>query len=274
MPNGRLQIGAGILSWRSPRTVANTLAQYGDFPSRLAEFKIFFQECSDVDRDVAGRFGIDCVGRPSNVGIQAGMRWVAEGLSSEYVLYLENDFNLVVPTDVAVDELTRARSWIESGSVDIVRLRSRFDPGVPCGDPEKYSSVFRPVDIDPRFRMWDRLVKPNPLVRLFRPLKSRRVAARAAYVEREPEKLFPRIFRRAATGLITSSAYLNWTNNPFLIRRELFLRIADYADAHPSSRTVGGYQDFEKPLNCLWWRRQGFRIGLTEGIFTHRRLDR
>ena len=156
----------------------------------------------------------------------------------------------------------------------MVRLRSLFNPGVPCTDPKKYSSVFRPKDIDPRFRLHDQLVTANPLVRWLRPFKARRIAARGVYVERAPESLFPKVFAREPEGLVTTSAYLNWTNNPVLIRRALFLRIADYADAHPSHRTVGGFQDFEKPLNCRWWREQRFRIGLPDGIFTHNRLDR
>lgn len=39
-------ISAGVLSWKAPQTIANTLAQYGDFPKRLNEFKLFFQEIS------------------------------------------------------------------------------------------------------------------------------------------------------------------------------------------------------------------------------------
>lgn len=270
----KLQIGAGILSWKAPKTVAHTLGQYGDFPSRLAEFRIFFQECSDADVAAAERAGIPWTGRPENVGIQRGMRWVVENLTSDYVLYLENDFHLLVDPEEAVRELRRALDWLESGAVDIVRLRSRFDPGEPCGDPDKYSSIYRPADVDPRFIHPERLKSGNAWIRLFRPFKCRRIAARGAYVERAPEKLFPKVFTRDATGLVTTSAYLNWTNNPVLIRRKLFLEIADYADAHPSRRTVGGHQDFEKPLNCRWWRTRGLKIGLPDGIFTHQRLDR
>lgn len=270
----RLQIGAGILSWRAPMTVSNTLAQYGDFMSRLAEFKIFFQECSDADRAVAEYYGIPCVARETNIGIQGGIRWVVENLASEFVIFLENDFNLLVTPEIAIEELKKAKRWIESEEVDMVRLRSLFTPGEPCGDPEKYSKIFRPTEIDPRFINPARLKKGNPFIRFFRPFKCRRIAARGAYVERYPEKVFPKIFTRNDMGLITDSRYLNWTNNPVLIRRELFLKIADYADAHPSHRTVGGFQDFEKPLNCRWWRKQKLRIGLIDGIFTHNRLDR
>lgn len=273
-PSARLAIGAGILSWRAPRTVANTLTQYGDFPSYFAEFRLFFQECTEADRRVARQFGIDFAERPTNIGIQDGMRWVVESLKSDYILYLENDFNLIVPPEAAVRELAKAKAWIESRRVDIVRLRSLFNPGSPCTDPHKYSVFFRPTDVDPRCQFRVHLKTGNPLLRLFRPFKARRIASRAAYVERAPEKVFPRIFRREPEGLVTTSQYLNWTNNPVLIRRDLFLRIADYADAHPSKRTVGGFQDFEKPLNCHWWRAQKFRIGLPDGIFTHNRLDR
>ena len=274
MPDARLPISAGMLSWRAPKTVERTLGALGDYLRLFGEFKVFFQECSEEDSATAEKFGVDWVGRKENVGIQAGMRWVVENLSNEFVLYLENDFVPCVPFDEASRQLESAIDWIRSGRVDIVRLRSRFNPGFPCGDPEKYSSVFAPKDLDPRFGLHDSLAKTKPLVRWLRPFKSRRAAARAAYVEREPEKLFPKVFARDETGLVTTSAYLNWTNNPVLLRRDLFLRIADYADGHPTHRTVGGFQDFEKPLNCRWWRSQRLRIGLPDGIFTHRRIDR
>jgi len=274
MPDASLPISAGMLSWRAPRTVERTLGAYRDYMRLFGEFKLFFQECSEEDSATAERFGVDWKGRAENVGIQAGMRWVVENLSSEHVLYLENDFVPCVPFDEARRQLESALDWIRSGRVDVVRLRSRFNPGFPCGDPEKYSSVFAPKEIDPRFGMYDSLVRPNPLVRWLRPFKSRRAASRAAYVEREPERLFPRLFTRDDTGLVTTSAYLPWTNNPVLIRRDLFLKLADYADAHPTRRTTGGFQDFEKPLNCHWWRAQRLRIGLLDGIFTHCRIDR
>lgn len=267
-------ISAGVLSWKAPQTIANTLAQYGDFPKRLNEFKLFFQEISQSDREVAEKYAIEYLGRDKNIGIQGGIRWVVENLKSEFVIFLENDFNLLVSPGEAVKELEKAKAWIKSGAVDMVRLRSIFNPGEPCGDPDKYSSIYKPTEVDSRFINPSRLKKGNFFIRLFRPFKCRRIAARGVYVERYPEKLFPKIFKRDEVGLITDSRYLNWTNNPVLIRRDLFLKIADYADAHPSSRTVGGYQDFEKPLNCLWWRKQGFKIGLLDGIFTHRRLDR
>lgn len=41
---------------------------------------------------------------------------------------------------------------------------------------------------------------------------------------------------------------------------------------HPSRRTSNGFQSPETPLNCPWWRRQRFRIGVGRGLFTHRRL--
>jgi len=47
-----------------------------------------------------------------------------------------------------------------------------------------------------------------------------------------------------------------------------------WVEAHPSRRPVQGFPDIEKELNGPWWRKQGFRVGLTPGLFTHQRLDR
>ena len=270
----KLPISAGMLSWKAPKTVANTIAQYQDFPARLAEFKVFFQQISDSDKAVATAANLPYIGREDNVGIQGGIKWVVESLTSEYVIFLENDFNLCVSVDEAVKELQKSLDWLKSGKVDMVRLRSRFNPGVPCGDPDKYFEMYRPVEIDPRYQLEYRPGKGNKLLQWIRPGKAGRIAARGAYVEKNPELVFPKIFTRDEVGLITSSKYLNWTNNPTLIRRDLFLQIIARAEAHPSSRTVGGMQDLEKPLNSLWWRAQDYKIGLIDGIFTHNRLDR
>ena len=46
-----------------------------------------------------------------------------------------------------------------------------------------------------------------------------------------------------------------------------------FVRANPSKRTSNGFQSPERPLNCGWWRKQEFRIGVGRGVFTHKRLD-
>ena len=98
---------------------------------------------------------------------------------------------------------------------------------------------------------------------------------RGLYIEKWPERLFPKYIWKTGDGMyIVDSKVINWTNQSILTTKRFFLQMLDYADQHPRSRTVNGFQDMEKPLNCRWWRRQHFKIGVSDGLFTHQRLDR
>lgn len=270
----KLPISLGILSFKAPKTIDLTLTQYGDFLSHFDEAKLFFQCFSETDKQIAESHHVLYEGRPDNIGIQGGMRWVAENLKSDYILYLENDFQLSVDIPHALAVLKDALNRIESGQIDIMRLRSRFTPGDPFQDVVKYTRIFKPRQIHPDFSDFKKIQKTNPLLRFINPLKARKLACRSLFIEQYPEKRFPNYIKKDGDVYVIDSAYLNWTNNPFLMKLDLFLRLMDYADAHPSHRTVGGMQDMEKPLNCGWWRRQHFKIGIGDGIFTHRRIDR
>jgi len=269
----KLPVSVGILSFKAPQTIDATLKQYGDFLSRVAEAKVFFQAFSETDALIAQKHRVDYLGRPDNVGIQGGMRWVAENLSQDVILYLENDCRLTTDVDAAVAYLDNMLARIQSAEIDIMRLRSRWNPGEQFSDVAKYTKIHKPRKIHPDFQEHHKIAKTSPVLKYLRPFKARKLAARALYIEENPEQVCPAL-RKAGDIYIGDSCALNWTNQSIMMRRQLFLDLLDYADAHPSSRTVGGMQDMEKPLNCRWWRRQHFRIGVGDGIFTHHRLDR
>ncbi len=270
----KLPISVGILSYKAHKTIEKTLQQYGDFLSYFEEAKVFFQCFSEQDKEIAEKYRIAYEGRPDNIGIQGGMRWVAENLKSDYILYMENDFQLLTDIPTALAEIEKAYRLVQENKADIVRLRSRFSAGEPFNDVKKYTRIFKPVSIHPNFKDFSKIQKTNPILKYLRPMKAKKLLARSLYIEEHPEKLFPKYIKHENGFYFVDSSCLNWTNNPTITKREFFLKLLDYADAHPSSRTVGGMQDFEKPLNCRWWRQQHFKIAVSEGIFTHCRLDR
>ncbi len=270
----KLPVSVGILSYKAHKTIDHTLTQYGDFLTHFEEAKVFFQCVSEADQRIAEKHKIAWQGRPDNIGIQSGMRWVVENLNGEYILYMENDFQLLYDVKTAVREIEKALDLVRTGRADIVRLRSRFNAGEPFNDVRKYTHLFKPVAIHPDFRDFHKIQKTMPMLKYLRPGKARRLAARALYLEKEPEKLFPKIIKKDGDFYFVDSAYLNWTNNPTIVRKDLFLKLLDYADAHPSHRTVNGMQDLEKPLNCRWWQEQHLTIAIGNGIFIHNRLDR
>ena len=269
----KLPISRGILSFKAYKTIDKTLTQYNDFLDYFEEAKLFFQTFCDVDKSIAEKHNIDYEYREDNIGIQSGIRWVVENLKSEYVLYLENDFHLLYDISYSLNILEKSLGLLENGELDMMRLRSRYDAGEPFEDVKKYTKIFKPQQIHKDFKDFNKIQKANPFLKYLRPLKAEKISARSLYIEQFPEKICKKIVKKDDCYVVDSSV-LNWTNNPTLISKKLFLKLLDYADAHPSSRTVYGFQDLEKPLNCRWWRKQHFKIGVCNGIFKHCRLDR
>lgn len=270
--NEKLPISVGILSFKAYKTIDETLAQYKNFLDYFSEAKIFFQTFCEKDKEIADRHHVDYLRREENIGIQSGIRWIVENSQNEYILYLENDFHLLNDVDYSVSVIRNALNMIKTGTIDMMRLRSRFIPGSPYGKLV-YTKYFKPQHIHPDFKDFNKIQKTNPLLKYIRPFKARRVAASSLYIEEFPEKI-SKYIKKIDNCYVVDSCVMNWTNNPTLISKKLLLSLLDYADSHPSSRTVYGFQDLEKPLNCRWWRNQHFRIGVCDGIFTHQRLDR
>ena len=273
----KIDIAIGVLSFKAYKTIDNSLEKNIEFFKNFADVKLFFQSFSENDKTIAEKYNINYLKIDKNIGIQKGIRWLVENLYSDYVIYLENDFILSCDPRDAMQILKKSLYLIKEQKIDMMRLRSRFNPGKPFIDIEKYTKLFKPVSIHPDFNYYSEIKKTSVFAKLehiFRPLKTKKISARSLYIEKEPEKICKQITKYDDTTYIVNSEVLNWTNNPTLISKKLFLELLDYADAHPSSRLVNGYQDLEKPLNCRWWRNQHFKIGVCDGIFTHNRLDR
>jgi hypothetical protein len=281
--NDPIPVSVGILSFKAHRTIAATLESYAQhhFLDLFTEVKLFFQCVSEDDIQIAHKYHLAWCERRDNIGIQNGMRWVVENLKGDYILYLENDCPLVVDVATAKAEINSAVRLLATGQIDMMRLRSRFTPGEQFSDVYKYTKAYTPNEIDDRFAETDevRILQRSPMLRylkrLLHPSYAVLMIGRSVYIEKHPEQLFPDRIRKTKDGIfIVDSAVMNWTNQSILTTKRFFLQMLDYADRHPRSRTVNGLQDMEKPLNCRWWRKQHFKIGVSDGIFTHHRLDR
>lgn len=281
----KLPVSLGMLSYKGHKTVDATLKSYAQagFLELFQEAKVFFQGYSEEDKRIADRNGIEPVGRKDNVGIQYGMRWVAENLTSDYVLYVEMDNPLIVNAEKARIEIEKGLALLEADRVQVLRYRSRFSPGEQFSDVRKYTTAYTPQEIDPRFTQTDEVFVSDCsqisrfLKRSLRPFYARKMIGRSLYVEKNPELRFPKYIRKTDQGIyIVDSAVINWTSQSFLTSRKFLLDILDWGDAHlPSKKRFNhGFPTLEPQLNGSWWRGQHFKIGVTEGIFTHERVDR
>lgn len=273
-------VGLAILSWKAPLTLKSSLESYisKDLFSLFDDVCLCFQEIDDNDILIAETAGLRYIGNSSNTGIQGGFKFAQKSLDTDYILILENDLPFVADQDEAKKQLSDCLTMMEYGMADMARMRSRFNPGYPHRAASVYSKFYPISHQDPKWNDTEKLDhSPNwkkRMRRFLRPQKARKWSGRSVYIESNPEQLFPDIISREGEYFIVDSSVMPWTNQPTLISAKLFRELMDYAENHPSSRTVNGFQDFEKSLNCKFWRSRHYQIIITPGLFTHERLDR
>ena len=257
-------LSLGVLSWRAHETLVKTLASYRDLLPLVDEAVVFFNEISDEDRAIAGKFGFRAEGSPENLGILGGTLGLVRCLGGDIVMSLQNDNPVNVPPDVLAVRLDEARQLITAGRADMVRLRDRFDP--TFSDRGKYLAYWPGPDARDTLLL--------RLRRLLRPFKARRMAARAPAVFDDPAAVHPDIFMRCGGAFVAGSRSVDYSDQPFLAPRSLALELLEWADAHKArSRTLNGMPVPEIVINGRYWRGRNLRIAVTDGIFAHARFD-
>ncbi len=273
-------IGVGILSWKSHKTLEKSLESYEKigFKNLFDEVKIIFQEISDEDKALAKKYGYDYVGTDDNLGIQNGHKLIHDNLSTDYVLVLENDNPIIVDNKTLEERLIQSITHLKNGNIDVMRLRHRWNFGEGFS-LEKYTEYYEVQKLHEKYS--SEVIKSNifsPIIkaikRLLRPDKSLRIAGYSLYFEKEPENVFPLYVKKIEEDFYSvDSNILTWTNQSAFLKRKFYGELLDHAYSNPSSRTSNNFQDLEKPLNSKWWRNQKYKIGVSEGLFTHNRFD-
>ena len=223
-----------VLSWRAHKTLINTLESYKifDLPLYDTDKIIFFQQISDEDIKIAEHFGFKHTGAETNIGIAEGYRRLVAEAAGEFFLFLENDFQLLSHPSSA---LADARFLISTNQADVVKLRSRHNPGNPL-----WSRQFEGREYDSPQHLLDCVHwKEHP--------------------SEFPEIGFTHIYKRI--WYTTTSRYANWSNNPHMARTQ-------WLKDNILPRLSG---DIEKDLQP-WWEQQGFKVAQGDGLFTHNRL--
>jgi len=274
----------GLLSWKAHQTLRKTLESYRR--ARLAgcadEFKVFFNEISDADRELAKEFGVTAVGDERNLGIWGGMDACAKALDGDVILLLQNDCPVVASPEETARTLKAGVGLIRSGKADMIRLRHRFNQGDGISFRRFYG--FWPVrELDPRANAYFDAKVPadaakdtwrRRLARFFRPFAARRRVIAAIHLEAHPETVYPRWIAREGDFYLVDSEIVNFSEQPLLISKKLYLELSDWCRAHPRHRKINGAPVMEHALNSAWWRNRHFRIGFCdEGVFTHNRFD-
>lgn len=269
--NAPAKLGLGVLSWHGYDTLRQSLESYRGVQGFLDLFDervIFFPEISDEARALAAEFGFVAAGQPENLGIMDGFRGLAKALSSETVVLVENDCPLIEDLQTASQELSHGFALIESGKAQVVRLRSRRDPGEAFETVDKYSRFFPPEDASLAQKI------KGFALRFLRPGKRKRLTGTSVYVEANPAEKFPNNVKAAGQGFyLLPTSVVTWTNQSIMINRRFFLEtIIARSEAVEGRRKVNGFKNLEIELNDRWWRTRPWSVAVAPGLFTHRRL--
>lgn len=261
-------LSLAIITWRNFEKLELTLKSYkeGGLFDAIEDCILVSQETSDAERNIAIKYGLRLVENSKNLGIEGAWRCALNNIKSNYCLVLENDCPLIERKVTTQQELMFAKGLLQNGKADVVRLRSRSEPGAKFYNIEKYSRYFEiePTPSDRKTRL------TKKLRRYLRPFKAKRLSGSSVYALSQPEKRHKRIKRIQKNTYLVPSSILNWTNQSVMINKDFMVNtLLERVKTHPSSRALNGFQDIERSLNSRWWRRSNFTIAVTSGLFTH-----
>jgi hypothetical protein len=238
-----MSLSVGILSWGSHLTLENTLASYKNHGllNIADEIIIYFNNITNKDRLIAGKYNIKCIGSSINIGIGKAIAKLVEHSRCKYFLFLENDWVLIENEPIVRHRIQTAMQILDNNTADVVRLRHRLKYGDPL-----YTMVFKGKEMEHTEYLFD-----------------------CVYWLDEPDKEFPKIITKYSINgeewFLTSARYAVYTNNPCIYKKK-------FLETHVLPFTIDGMAIEDDILP--WWRDQGFTICQGAGLFEHIRLDR
>jgi hypothetical protein len=277
-------LGIGVLSWRAHKTLIQSLESYAanGFLEMFDEKVIYFSDISDEDRVIAQKYGWDFAGGP-NAGIAVGMKKLAQSMSSDYIILLQNDNPICEDKNFACSHINEGFELLKNKEADIVRLRHLWKVGEGFADVKKYCDYYAVQNVSRDFifnehgmteenfkASWAKIIK-----RILRPQKAKNLIGRSVFVEENPDDIYPQFITRKNNFFIIDSGVINFTDQCLMISRDYWLDIfCDYVDKHPDSgRSSGGFPAPERSINGPWWRNSHFKVAQGQGVFTHDRFD-
>lgn len=242
-----LPLSIGILSWRSNKSIRNTLKSYraSGLLNLSKDVKILFQEAREEDIRLAESFGLPYIALNENIGIGNAFTRLAEEGTEEHILLLEHDWELVEKSDFVQQHLKEAIGLLQQ-DVHCVRLRHRQHYGFPHYSIERYKG--KELDY---FDEWIQFSHPHLLDVMH-------------WIDR-PDLEWPDKFVARGNFYVTPSRYGNWTNNPCLYNREFYINAV--------KNFAGQGIDLEKNIS-YWWARQEFNVAQGQGLFKHNDIDK
>ena len=252
-------IGVVVLSHGRRDKLEKSLKSYekNGLVDMVGDNFIFFNEISsdDISSIENDYKKFEWGGHPQNLGIGWGMTKAIEDSNTKYVLFLENDFELVSLKEDIYWQLQLGYKNIENGNIDIAKYRVMKDYIETSNEAqqwvEKNEGRKGCVEINwwMGFAAEDDFGYNNPDI--------------CEEIDNKNNIVLWRM----------SCKHANWSNNPFLCKKDWFLEVAKNrgfdigADLKPSNHRN---PDFEEQVAIEgWWQKQNYRVGILPGLFIH-----
>eukprot|EP00299_Pterocystis_sp_00344_P017748 c8895_g1_i1.p1 GENE.c8895_g1_i1~~c8895_g1_i1.p1 ORF type:complete len:234 (-),score=65.30 c8895_g1_i1:60-761(-) len=192
-------------------------------------------------------------GSPVNIKLHNAFDELVLNATTEFVLFLEKDWELIEPRDIVLEQLDAAISLVSSGVADVVRLRSRDHPGPDFYAKETYQGNEEAV--------FSR--QPNLLCNFHHWIKN-------------PDERWPFAFQKCYDSPVfycLRALYCNWTNNPVVFRRQWWIDNMSQWARYPNLERR--YTNFENLLNNIpkSWNVQPYTVAVGRGLFYHHEID-
>ena len=259
-------IGVVVLSHGRGDRLEKSLKSYEDngLIDMVGDNFIFFNEVASDDISLIENDykKFEWGGHPVNCGIGWGMVKSITECNTKYVLFLENDFELVTNKDDIYRQLELGLRNLDKGNIDIVRYRQIKDYLVTSNEAKHWAAQ---VDLTGNYK--------TEAGRKSCPEKNWWIGfgVEKNFGYNNPD-ICEKIDEEGETVLWRMDCkYANWNNNPFLCSKKWFSEVAvkvGYTDmgSPPNSRNP----DFEEQVAVEeWWQQQDYRMGILPGLFKH-----
>jgi len=265
-------IGVVVLSHGRKDKLEKSLKSYEEngLTDMVGDNFIFFNEVSSDDISLIENDykKFEWGGHPINCGIGWGMVKGITQCNTQYVLFLENDFELATNNNDIYKQLELGLRNLETNEIDIIKYRQVKDYINTSNEARHWAGEVdftgnkRESSINKWYNGREGCAKKNWWIGFA-------VEEDFGYdnqdicekIDQEDEVVLWRM----------PCQYANWSNNPFLCRKEWFLEMAfklgfTEMTSPPNSRSP----DFEEQVEVNgWWQKQDYKVGILPGLFIH-----
>ena len=249
-------IGVVVLSHGRRDKLEKSLKSYEEngLTDIVGDNFIFFNEIANDDISlIENDFKMfEWGGHPNNLGIGWGMIKAIEDINTDYVLFLENDFELQANKKDIYRQLELGLRNIKNGKIDIIKYRQIKNYITTSNEAKGWEDTEGRKGCEEKNWWIGFAVEQN-------------FGYKNSDICEEIDKKDEDILWRM------SCQYANWSNNPFLCKKEWFLEVAALRDFTVMKNPANSRSpDFEEQMAINgWWQKQDYKVGILPGLFLH-----